>query len=419
MRSGSRRPGISEEAAGRKTGDGGREHETIEEFSARVREELGGLGPDEGQEYESLKRAERVALAEIAKELGYWHGSPGGLHGLFIFNEGNEAKIARQRLEAVRPGGRLFFEHADPSVRLFARGAAEGYSLSVTPPAATGSGAKAVEVFNLGGSLEEFSAGIHDLFSKLQPGEILDLPPALNEAQQEVARLAAVDLGYHVDTFGFGLAQHLSVGNLDDFKSKVRADCEALSEGATHIYGPGSTPDSSGSAETPDDRELHPLERCVVRDVGDGLSLKVLESAGEGGAKLMSVLKPAQVSSLDDSAKDQEKDESIEDTMRQHLREVFDRYATGRDSLLRKPDLVRFIEDSCRARFGNKNDYDGYLAQVEETYEEVLELQVDLGSRFHHGITLDYFQVFMSKAAHAFGASLLGLLRSLLDFWGA
>lgn len=38
-----------------------------------------------------------------------------------------------------------------------------------------------------------------------------------------------------------------------------------------------------------------------------------------------------------------------------------------------------------------------------------------MGSRIHHGLTLEFFQVFLSKASQLYGWTLVNLLTSLLS----
>merc|ERR1711933_671403 len=95
---------------------------------------------------------------------------------------------------------------------------------------------------------------------------------------------------------------------------------------------------------------------------------------------------------------------------------VFGRCASGGSgshAFLRKNDLNHFIQDASPKRGLDANTIQSL---VENLFDETLELQIDMGSRFHHGIVYDYFQVFLTKVAGLLNMTVMCFLKSLLEW---
>jgi len=156
-----------------------------------------------------------------------------------------------------------------------------------------------------------------------------------------------------------------------------------------------------------------------------GLECKALngaaaEATGDGACagltmKVRILRKPAagKVAERMESSDEEEEVVSKEET----LKDVFSRYSSGKYDLLRRSDVSTFVKDACAARAIQGNDQSPFIAAVEDVFDDTLELQVDMGSHFHQGLVLEFFNVFMVKAASSFGASLTGFLRSLKQYY--
>lgn len=411
----------------------------LEEFRNRVRQELGQLGPDQGIVYDRLKRAERVALEEIARELGLWSGAqPGG--GLMAFREGPVAADIRTALKDLGPGEMERFQALEWAPRRFCRGVAEQAGYWVSPAEAADcvaasalSGSGPLEVFNTklppSGSIEEFTSGIRKVLMQLAPGETVDFPPILSPAQAEAVKSVAKELKYLFETFTGPQGNYVSVGHLAGFKARVCEELVGLRPGGSVQYGPGPVEETARGGDCAMlsflGPGLPPLVRSVVRQAADEVPgyFEASES-NEDGAAVIAVAMRA-LPEADDAGDIETSNLSVsgtltEDDTKEKVSRIFGVYATGtslRTPILRKTDLGKFMKDvealNLRAKRSRKMEVT--FENVETIFDDVLELQVDMGSRIHHGLTLEFFQVFLSKASQLYGWTLVNLLTSLLS----
>lgn len=375
-------------------------------FKMRMMEELSSLAPDEGREYKNLTRAERVALREVAAIFDIWLGNDGQATLLYRIGPVGEGIVTR--LEEVNPGERLEIPGL-PAVRCaFASAKAEGLSLWGAAVDGKG-GLKTLTVFNLGGNIEEFLAGITRTLKELAPGQVVDFPwSLLDESRQEVIRSTVADLGMMSHEFG----DQLSVGNLSSFAAHVRHVLEELDSSSLHTF----VADERCPERVPGEG-LPALARRIVRTLAEAAGDSASESEDENGAKVVNVLGGGGLRSpmAFPVAKPLELDE---EGIKENVRRLFGVYATGtqgRNTFLRKPDLYRLTDDAAAQR--NQKVEKDAMEDIETVYDETLELQVDMGSRVHRGITVDYFQVFLTKVSTLLGWSLSSLLMALLEWY--
>lgn len=390
--------------SGMKRGDAGG-NETVEEFTERVRHEFENLQPDEGILYDALKRDKRVALEQVAKELGLWWGVPPWGQGLVIFREGNEAAAIRRRLEELEPGNSTVFEGMEPVLRLFAGGIADSMGLTAGPHDADDD---RLEVFNLRGDLEDFSKGMRTRLLRLDPGEVLSLPANLSGEQQIMVKSLAKENGYLYDMFSSPGGQYLMIGNLQDFQKRIRKELRDLDDGESITYGPTN---GARKGENP----LSELERQLIQSEAKVLHLPCAQSTMEDGNAQVKVERPEAQAEEPDAGRVSVYDE---DKLKRQLAELFTLYAsgyTGSSKIMRRLDVLKFMEDSCQVRFGSRETLEHHLVIAEETFDDTLEMQVDMGLGTRAGLGLKFFQVFMTKTANAMGASLIGLLSGLLE----
>lgn len=414
----------------------------LEEFCNRVRQELGQLRPDQGVVYDRLKRNERMALEEIARELGLWSGAqPGG--GILVFREGPVAEDVRKALKELGPGEFRRFQALEWAPRRFCRGLAEQASFWVSPPEAADVGGAAsalssggpLEVFNTKGSIEDFSSGVRKALLRLAPGETVDFPPILSKEQAEAVKSVAKELTYLFDSFTGPQGIYVSVGHLAGFKARVREELDGLRPPDSVRYGPGPVEATARGGDCAmlslHGPGLPALVRSVLRQVVDETPADLEASESVEGARwtVIAFLRRAPLEA--DDAGDVEiqslpvvaptgtlSDEAI----KEKCTRIFGIYATGnslKNTILRKTDLGKFMRDveELNHRTKRTRKMEVTFESVETIFDDTLELQVDMGSRFTHGLTLEFFQVFLSKASQLYGWTLVNLLVSLLNFF--
>eukprot|EP00928_Gymnodinium_smaydae_P008952 TRINITY_DN13303_c0_g1_i2.p1 TRINITY_DN13303_c0_g1~~TRINITY_DN13303_c0_g1_i2.p1 ORF type:complete len:304 (+),score=41.42 TRINITY_DN13303_c0_g1_i2:700-1611(+) len=254
-----------------------------------------------------------------------------------------------------------------------------------------------LEVFHVGGSLEEFSKGIQRTLERLKPGEILDLPGCLSLEQKNIVHAVAFSLRLVSHDFPPYPDGVLSVGHLGALERRVRSDVKAL------------VPGQSASYEGED--MAHPLGREIVMRVARECGCDHL---ADEGATRMTVTRPDEKVVKEPVIFTISTDGLTDAKMREM---VFDGWASGRSGrvkYLRKPDLNRYIRYAAPRQ---NLDADSVQEQCDEIFDDTLELQVDMGSRIIHGITIDYFNVFLTKVAGMLHVTLMVLLKSLLEWF--
>jgi hypothetical protein len=269
-----------------------------------------------------------------------------------------------------------------------------------------------IEVFNL----KDFSAETRLKLSSLSPGEHYDFGSDLNEKQRKVVHLIAHELGMMSLSQGNDEQRHVSVANLRDFRAWVRDQLEHL--------GPNE------SKEFP--RELSRLQRKVVQGLADELSMRSLlrgRTSDLTEARVIVVTREGISGSQDElednlSESDEEQEESEEeeedhDDELSMISKLFDAYATGtyrgKKIMLRFPDLGQFAEDLSDVMPDKVKNFKKFMSLLENVFDDTLQLQQDFGTRTSKGLTLQWFQVFIQKAARRVGWSIVGILFAMAD----
>eukprot|EP00927_Polykrikos_kofoidii_P044054 TRINITY_DN38130_c0_g2_i1.p1 TRINITY_DN38130_c0_g2~~TRINITY_DN38130_c0_g2_i1.p1 ORF type:complete len:317 (+),score=68.28 TRINITY_DN38130_c0_g2_i1:39-953(+) len=298
---------------------------------------------------------------------------------------------------------------------IFARAVAKGLDLCVTSPVEVRDAACVLEVFNLGGSIMDFADGVRRMLAGLNVGSVITFPPALDAVRREVVTEIATELGLLPHEFADVAEPYLAVGNLSDFESRVRHQLSALQPGEEASFGPccGVT---DGSSDTTDSStpggDPSPFVLRIVHSVAEEFGLPVVGDI-QDGARIVTVKCPGSQKQEDEVVEN-----DVEESVEERIDKLFNVYAQcihGKVKLLRRPNLLQFVEDACRLR--NKKTPDEVMEDIERVFDDTLELSVDMGSRQVHGLTREYFQIFLQKSVRYLGWSLLGLLTALNKFF--
>jgi hypothetical protein len=372
---------------------------SIEEFTEALRKDFTGLGLDEGRWYEHVKRNHRNAVEELAREFGYWCCSLPISGQFLVIHEGEQAALIRNRLEKLQTGERAVFEDMSLQWWTFAQRVADGLGLLVPSAESFDDSKGRLEIWNLVGSIEDFAAATRRQLSLLDPGEVLALPAELNHSQLSVVGEIAGELGFMCH----GSAGALQVGNLAAFKQLVHEQLASLTVGESCTY------------KQEDDGNM-PIHMQIIREVVNEFGKEMHhEEVVSKGLPVIKVARPAKAPVQDEDVRDMDADA---DALKEKVAQVFKQYATGhshRDTcFLRKPDLQQFAEDAACCHRG-RNVLLETMPSLEDIYDDILELQVDMGSRVSNGLTLDFFQVFLSRSSGLFGWTLITLLYKLLE----
>lgn len=376
------------------------------------------LSPDEGQNFGMPKRSERALVEADARKLNYWVDYYG--QGLLVYRPGPISDQIKKDMNALLPGERLLLKDL-PQVRWhYIRAQARQVDTLVFGavfPANVAIVGGDMEIWCVAGTLSQWAEGIRRVFLKLAPGEVIDFPNSLTTPQHEVITDIASEFGYHWKYLKAGFqdfSKHepvycfLAVGNLKDWWAAVRSRLEKLEPGEEEVMGPGKHGLAPG--------RLPLLARGMMHGAAGHAGLTPLDTEDADGMPVVSVKRPELVVEEGGEGADEQLDLWDEDTVKQYVTDVFNHYASGKQCgqniFLRRPDVTRFVQDSCRLRA--KCVPQDFIEDVECVFDDTLELSVDMGSRYHHGLTIDYFQVFLSKSASIMGWSLVSLLRRLL-----
>mmetsp|Transcript_38652 Transcript_38652/g.90835 ORF Transcript_38652/g.90835 Transcript_38652/m.90835 type:complete len:295 (-) Transcript_38652:67-951(-) len=291
-------------------------------------------------------------------------------------------------------------------------------------------------------------AGIRKTLAKIADGQELDLPSGLTKQQDQIVVMVAEEMGLqHEQCVDPDEATHLTVGNLRSFAAQVRKDARALLPGASLSYDrissmqevllkkiihaefdfftvASSDPFQEEAAEMslyPSHAQRHSRRNCRV-------------SRPHGNVERKSA---AVVEEVEEEEEEDEHNFCINSkTAQLKLTRLFEIYSSGTRGgvrvFLRKPDLQRFMEDARkmhqwkhrlhqkhrRIHASTNNHLSQFEEMAEELFDQTLELQEDLGTRISHGITYDFFQVFVGRSANILGWCLPGFLRAMLEVGG-
>jgi len=189
----------------------------------------------------------------------------------------------------------------------------------------------------------------------------------------------------------------LLVGNLREFEHCQRELLLSLKEGKKHTYDefPGT------------------LQSQIIRQIARELNL---QCSSETDAE-MAVWRPTK-------ARERWKAAVRTITTREQANALFSRYASGLRrscSFLTKQDLDNFATDAMNAYSSSGNDSKAmntsgcYTRLIERVFENTMDMQADVGVGIHniHGLTIDFFNVFLGRVAQEFGWSVSSMLELL------
>jgi len=357
------------------------------------------------------------------------------------FREGPVAADIRKVLQELGPGELRRFQALEWAPRRFCRAVAEQAGYWVSPPEAVDSSAAAsalslggpLEVFNTKGSIEEFTTGVRMALLRLAPGETVDFPPVLGPAQAEAVKSVAKELKYLWETFSGPQGSFVSVGHLAGFRARVREELAGLRPRDSVQYGPGPVEATARGGDCAMLSFVGPglpaLVLSVVRQAADRLPDFEASESSEGGAPSIAVARRAAPEASEaDGASDAEATGLLvsgtltDGDVNEKAARIFKAYAAGtslKTTILRKTDLGKFMKDVETVTLKTKRTrkMEVTFENVEIIFDDTLELQVDMGSRFTYGLTLEFFRVFLSKASQLYGWTLVNLLTALLSFF--
>lgn len=390
-----------------------------DELRRRLCEDLECLEEGEFREL-SIKRAERQVVEEVCRLLDLWINFEGDK--LTVGKVGPDLLEIKRRIEAMQPGDYIIFDRTRPVDHLqYIKSVAEALGRQV---ADTGQG---LEIVHMGsGDALEFKEAIYNMLRNLRSGEVVHFPSEINNNDKlEVVRSAALDLELRVQKLKHTSAHNtvLAVGRLDNWELEAYGDIERLRPGDIITFG---TRDSSGTSRTEPwlrsapQHGLPPICRQLLDQFGNELGCMVSESK-ECDVTIVTIIRPADEHVfVSEDEGDVIKITDVEDAnLQERVGMVFQQYASGKQGrtclLLRKPDLTIFVEEVLHIKRIRSLTEEARL-NIEDVYEEILELQVDMGSSYYHGITMEYFQVFLSEVVNILGWSLGATVKQLLEW---
>jgi len=285
---------------------------------------------------------------------------------------------------------------------------------------------KFVEVFNL----RDFAEDVRRKLKALKPSDEKVFESSLTEFQRKVVHLIAEELGFGHVSQGEGTRRRVTVANLREFRAEARAEIEALRRGETKIFV----------------KTLSAMHRKVVHELAAELGMSHI-STGKGKERYVSVTLPKETEEIVASERWQAKWKSKVDAVVDHLEaeekklqgqeadndaesefgedlpeadrfgRLFHQFASGshrgQKIFVRSPDLeefsVAFVEVCSRRSTPARLE-----AFLKEMFSNVTQIQLDFGTRTTKGLTLQWFQIFVQKAALKAGFSATSLAQALL-----
>merc|ERR1712136_30059 len=232
-----------------------------------------------------------------------------------------------------------------------------------------GETATVVEVFNM----PEFVSSVQIVLDDLADGQEHSFQ-CLSDRERRVVHCLAANNGLVDHSYDDGDEHCLSVGRYDALTKEVRCQLAAL-----------------GSDVKEYDSSFTPLMRKVVHVAAEELGLQHATVSAEAARHV-------QVDA--------------------RVTRVFEAYATGQQGstriFMRYPDVREFLEDT-QTSVVRRRQLKQLRHQLDNIYEDTLQLQIDMGCRTNKGLTRYYFKVFLESASKKLGWSLIHLLCTLLD----
>lgn len=304
-----------------------------------------------------------------------------------------------------------------------------------------------LDVLNLSGSLEELTVGIRKELARLPQGASREYPSGMSAQQKRALKNVVTALSY-VSKEGKGVKDSVTVGNYGSYTDYIRRELLKLPPGQSKVF-----------------THLSMLEEMVVKMVAEELGFEVPTVRGSRrlstGALPVTVrrprpadepskkepaegdnpkppppprpttLQPGGATPDDDDESDSDSDYGFEHVKSEHIGDsrarveaVFKRYATTSPKndiliFLKKPGLGKFIEDALeiqREKHIETEHAEIVKEDLDAIFDDTVQLQLDMGMGCHqrNGLTLEFFQVFFSKAQAKLGWKLVRFLFSVL-----
>merc|ERR1712136_580389 len=215
-----------------------------------------------------------------------------------------------------------------------------------------GETATVVEVFNM----PEFVSSVQSVLDDLADGQEHSFQ-CLSDRERRVVHCLAANNGLVDHSYDDGDEHCLSVGRYDALTKEVRCQLAAL-----------------GSDVKEYDSSFTPLMRKVVHVAAEELGLQHATVSDDAGLR---VVVAKQCVSLE---RNTDADEA---------------YATGQQGstriFMRYPDLREFLEDT-QTSVVRRRQLKQLRHQLDNIYEDTLQLQIDMGCRTNKGLTRYYFK---------------------------
>jgi len=399
-----------------------------QDWQEELKRTLRGIETDGSHAFSSdLTPTQRMVVHIEAGKMGMWAKSEGASvdRHLTVYNTADLARRIRRELESLGPGKMLSYPSTfTKAERITVLTIAEELGLwchSSTTPSDAGTRSEtfhrsskkreadipegiSIDVFNLAG----FADDVRAILSKLVDGQEHTFDQSLGEAEKKLILCMASEMGLVGGTMKNGL---VTIGRKDAFSAKVREQLSKLKAGHVKVF----------------EESLTSIERLAVHTIAEELGLHH-GSHGEDPHRFVQVanlegLSPRSAEALRkpqfDKGDDDDDTCSItpESSHIAKINKVFKAYATGSQNgiqiFLRFPDLKSFVED-----LGDvvaQRNFKKMFKALESVFDDTLQLQIDMGIRTSRGLTLEFFKVFIEKAAGKVGWGLVALLLALLD----
>jgi hypothetical protein len=398
----------------------------LKKFAEETREKLMGIESGAQLEFpKSLSEVHRRVVHMQAAALGLCTHSEGkGTERRVVaYNLGDFAEDLRKRLQGLAVGESIAFPEDLSEVQLrLIRNVARDLDYWVESPRQSNSPCS-IEVFNFA----DFTHSVRSELAALNEGEHKHFEPTLTEQLRRIVHSVAAELGLDSLSSGEGSSRKVSVAKLQDFREEVSRMLRRLAPGQRREFP----------------SEFTMLQRKVVRETAGEMALNyecheddekcviaVTRSDGTSGTPKANPRPKYSIDMLKDDKDDMAdvKDKGDEGAVSYHrgeglteasvINKLFHAYATGRYKgeaiFLRFPDLREFAEDAKEAMPKKHQLFSRFRGDLENVFDDTLQLQIDMGTRTRKGLTLDWFQVFIQKAMRKIGIGCVGMLYAIL-----
>lgn len=232
-----------------------------------------------------------------------------------------------------------------------------------------------------------------------QPGDVLKFMLPVRENQQQAFFSVAGDYGYECvekEKTDSGIEATLGPVSID--KASV-----AQRRRRSSIIKQGSAPEVASAPVAVHPRKAQNEEEPDEASSSSSSSSEGLESSSEESLGLESLPEPIERKPGEDHL----------------IARVFQQYASGRwigqALFLRYGDLKGFAEDLKYVTPNVDTKLYRFTGMFEYVFEDTLQLQIDMGVRVRHGLTFDWFQIFLQKIILRLGIQFVPVLFQLLD----